>query len=104
MNGFAITVFRCSNCRSRHDTKDKADACCVCKCGRAIEKESHQGFGVSRECRVCGLKHNIHITRGRIRKLKADLAGDEKHLVGLKAKLEEALSECGPAHKAGGAS
>ncbi len=86
---FAVTVFRCGNCRSRHDTEEAAEKCCICKCGRTIPREDRRGFSVSGECPFCRSRGYILRQSARVRKLKEELKLAEDHLESLRMKHEE---------------
>jgi hypothetical protein len=69
-----VTVFACGACGHHFDTKPEADAHCVCKCGRVIEKkERHQDFSSDERCALCRSREHLNYSTRRVSELEKSL-------------------------------
>jgi hypothetical protein len=66
----AVTVYVCGNCDSTKPTREEADACCLCACGRP----SVLPYASKRLCRRCQLKEIIRRNQDDLRRYET-LAG-----------------------------
>ena len=74
-----VTVFACGNCKRHFNTKSEADAHCICKCGRVVDKERRLGYSVNDECELCRSRGFLLNSTRRVSDLEKQLAEAKKH-------------------------
>ena len=83
-----VAMYRCGSCGSTHDSIGNAEQCCVCKCGRPIDREGRRfsNFGRS-ECARCRVKSALRLARENVRRYERELGEAQKRVDDLSASL-----------------
>lgn len=83
-----VSVFKCGNCKDQFPERAQADACCVCKCGRPCDPPVRGSYGASTECEVCLSRSRLVHAKGRLRKMREELAVQEEHVAKVQAQFD----------------
>lgn len=75
------SVHICGECGSQNQTKEQADACCICsRCGKRLVAKSEHGWHRNEECERCRFVGFIRSARADVKRHKEHLESAERHL------------------------
>ena len=79
----AVTAFECARCHKLRRDKVKAEACCTCRCGKAV---SPRFYG---KCTKCGARNAARALARSIKGTRERLSVFERRLTELRAEASK---------------